>query len=114
MKDDLIYLEHIVESISNIEHFVKGLTPQQFLKNVEKQYAVIRGLEIIGEAVKNISAGLKQKHPTIAWRDIAGTRDVLIHSYFSADLELVWKIVNADLPLLKAAVDTAIKEGNHL
>lgn len=65
MKRDRAYLKHILEAISNIEKFVEGLTKEDFLENVEKQYAVVRGLEIIGEATKNLSRELKAKHREI-------------------------------------------------
>jgi len=90
MRRDRAYLKHILEAITNIEKFVEGLTKEGFFENVEKQYAVLRGLEIIGEATKNLSKDLKAKYREIPWRDIAGMRDKLIHEYFSVNLELVW------------------------
>jgi uncharacterized protein with HEPN domain len=104
MKRDRAYLKHILEAISNIEKFVEGLTKEDFLKNVEKQYAVVRGLEIIGEATKNLSRELKAKHREIPWRDIAGMRNKLIHKYFGIDLELVWVTIKNKLPEFKKQV----------
>ena len=69
MRRDRAYLKHILEAISNIEKFVEGLTKEQFFENVKKQYAVLRGLEIIGEATKNLSKDLKAKYREIPWRD---------------------------------------------
>jgi len=82
MRRDEAYLKHILEAISNIEKFIEGLTKEEFLKNEEKQYAVLGGLEIIGEATKNLSKELRAKHREAPWREIAGMRDKLIHGYF--------------------------------
>lgn len=98
---DKVFIEHILESITLIQSYTERLTKEEFLSSREKQDAVIRRLEVIGEAVKNLSPELKQKHPNVPWRQIAGMRDVLIHEYFGVDLELTWKTVQKDLPLLK-------------
>jgi len=86
MRRDRAYLKHILEATSNIEKFVEGLTKEGFFENVEKQYAVLRGLEIIGEATKNLSRDLKAKYRGIPWREVAGMRDKLIHQYFGVNL----------------------------
>ncbi|MEM2865440.1 MAG: DUF86 domain-containing protein [Candidatus Bathyarchaeia archaeon] len=101
MRKDRAYLKHIIEAASNIEKFIEGVYKEDFLANVEKQYAVLRGLEIIGEATKNLSEGLKSKHPQIPWKEIAGMRDKLIHQYFGVDLDLVWETVRMKLPEFK-------------
>ncbi len=100
-KDDLVFIEHILESISNIELFTKSVSKQSFLENKEKQSAVIRQIEIIGEAVKNLSNSFREKYPIIPWKDIVGMRDKLMHHYFGVDLNAVWKVVKEDLPDLK-------------
>jgi len=84
-----------------IEKFIEGVNKENFLGNVEKQYAVLRGLEIIGEATKNLSEELKKKHPDIPWKEIAGMRDKLIHQYFGVNLDLVWETIKTELPELK-------------
>ncbi len=84
MKDDRVYLKHIFDSISDIEEFTNGLSKEDFLRNREKQYAVLRGLEIVGEATKNLSRELKKQCPEITWKEIAGMRDKLIHAYFGS------------------------------
>ena len=82
MKKDSVYLAHILEAISDIEQFMAGVPEKEFLGAKEKQYAVLRALEIIGEATKNLSSDLKSANPQVDWRNIAGMRDKLIHAYF--------------------------------
>lgn len=108
-EEDRIFIEHILESIALIESYVEQFTKEKFLLSREKQDAVIRRLEIIGEAVKNISSDLKQKCPNIPWREIAGMRDMLIHKYFGVDLKLTWKTVQKDLPILKRELLNLLK-----
>lgn len=100
-KEPIIFIEHILENIEDIESFTKKVCKESFLENKEKQNAVIRSLEIIGEAVKNIPQNIKIKYSKIPWKEIAGTRDKISHHYFGVDLELIWKIVKENLPDLK-------------
>ena len=88
-KDSSIFIKHILESMDNIEDFVRGISKDFFIKNKEKHSAVIRQIEIIGEAVKNLPDQLKNKHPNVPWNKIAGMRDKLMHHYFGVDLETV-------------------------
>jgi uncharacterized protein with HEPN domain len=104
IKNDQVYLEHILESIGKIENFVSGLTQAEFDQNVMIQDAVIRNFEIIGEATKKISKQFTQSHPEVPWQDMAGMRDKLIHDYLDVDLDVLWKTVEEDLPLLKKLI----------
>lgn len=101
IKNDQVYLEHILEAISKIESFVNCLTKFDFDRNVLIQDAVIRNFEIIGEATKKISKQFTQKHSGIPWQDMAGMRDKLIHDYLDVDLDVIWRTIESDLPLLK-------------
>lgn len=109
-KDDKTFLSHIAESIAIIEKSTKNMDRTAFLKDVTIQDASIRRLEIIGEAVKNLSSGFKNKNPDIEWKKIAGLRDVLIHAYFGIDLDLTWGIITSDLPILKNKIQTLLEE----
>ncbi len=104
MKDDLAFIEHILNSIDAIESFSKGMSRKELASSRLKQSAIVREIEIIGEAVKNISQSLKNKHKEIEWKEIAGTRDKMIHHYFGVDLDIVWSISKIDLPELKKKV----------
>ncbi|MFH1235030.1 MAG: DUF86 domain-containing protein [Candidatus Diapherotrites archaeon] len=110
MKTDGIYLQHILESTSDIERFVEGVSKEEFMESAEKQAAVIRKLEIIGEAVKNTSNCIRNRHPEIPWAEIARTRDKLIHGYFEVNAERVWVIVKRDLPGLKKNMEKILKK----
>ncbi len=101
MKDDLVYIEHILHSISKIKDFTKGITEKDFAANEMLQDAVIRNIEIIGEATKKISDKLKSKYPHIPWKEMAGMRDKLIHDYMGVDVAVVWKTVELDIPMLE-------------
>lgn len=100
-KDPEVFLAHILDSICIIEEYSKNMTQAKFHKNRSLQDAIIRRLEIIGEAVKNLPISFKTKHPDIPWKQIAGMRDILIHEYFDVDLVLTWKVVKHELPPIK-------------
>ena len=109
-RNDKAYLKHIADAISDIKCFMRNVTKEEFLENSEKQYAVLRALEIIGEATKNVSKEMKAKHPEVNWSDIAGMRDRLIHQYFGVNLDLVWATVKKDLPELENQVSEMLRK----
>ena len=100
-KNDLAFIEHILDSINAIEKFSKNMNKKELVSNRLKQSAIVREIEIIGEAVKNISKSLKDNHPEIKWKEIVGTRDKMIHHYFGVDLNIIWDIIKINLPDLK-------------
>lgn len=101
MEKDDIYVKHILDAIRSIEQYTNNLDYKSFTENKMVQDAVIRELEIIGEAVKNLSENFKLKHPETPWQIIADTRNKLIHEYFGVDMEIVWQTIKEDLPKLK-------------
>jgi len=106
------FLLHILDSIEKIEDFTKDCSLEKFIESDIIQNATIRMIEIIGEAVKNIPENFKTKHPEAPWREIAGTRDKLIHEYFGVDLKLTYKIVKENIPELKENILKILKELN--
>lgn len=110
MDKDKVYLNHILDAINSIHKFTSGMDKKAFIEDEIVISAVIRMLEIIGEAVKNISKELRQKYLDIPWKKITGTRDNLIHEYFNVDLDLVWKTISINLPELKEKVNEIIKK----
>jgi uncharacterized protein with HEPN domain len=100
-KDAETFIEHILECIALIEEYSENKEVDDFLDSVQLQDAIIRRIEIIGEAVKNVPDAIKAEHPEIPWKKIAGMRDILIHEYFGIDLELAWEVITSDLPDLK-------------
>ncbi|OFY27940.1 MAG: hypothetical protein A2275_18855 [Bacteroidetes bacterium RIFOXYA12_FULL_35_11] len=100
-KNDLAYIDHILECIKKIRKFVKGIDKNEFAKNELIQDAVIRNFEIIGEASKKISTDLKQVYYEIPWKEISGMRDKLIHDYLGVEIEIIWKTIEQDLPTLQ-------------
>ena len=108
-KDPQVFLKHILESIEWIEKETKNLSKSKFTQDVPSQDIVIRRLEIIGEATKNLPSDFKKKYPDIPWKKIAGLRDKLIHGYFGIDLNLVWSVVQNEIPLLKEQIKNSFK-----
>jgi uncharacterized protein with HEPN domain len=110
MKSDLPYLKHILDAALRIREFTEGMNLEQFLEDSKTQSAVVRELEVIGEATKGLSRDFREEHPKIPWAAVAGTRDRLIHGYFDVDLHQVWQTTKSDLPQLKETVKKAIAE----
>lgn len=104
-----VYLQDILESIGHIQRFLEGVSEDKFYKNVEKQDAVLRRLEIIGEAVKHLPDEIREDHSDVPWRQITGMRDIIIHEYFGITLEMIWVVATEDILDLKTKVEEIIK-----
>ncbi len=100
-----LYLRDILDSIIKIENFVKNLSYEKFVESEMVQDAVIRNIEIIGEAVKNLPDETKKLQPDIPWNKIIDMRNKVIHEYFGVDTEILWKTITDDLPKLKQQVE---------
>ena len=109
-RDVRVYLEDILESIARIEEYTTGYDEPRFMRTAQIQDAVLRRLEVIGEAVKNVPQSLRDRYPQIPWKTIAGLRDVLIHQYFGVNLLRTWKVVKEDLPGLRVQIGGILDE----
>ena len=112
-RDVRLYIEDILDSITKIECYMKNVDQQQFLNDSQIQDSILRRLEIIGEAVKNIPNSFRDKYPQIPWKNIAGLRDILIHEYFGVNIRRAWKVIIEDIPNLKNNL-IAIKKDIYL
>ena len=108
-----IYLQDIVEAINRVESYVQDITRSQFEIDRMRFDAVVRNLEIIGEAVKRVPNSIRENHPNVAWRQIAGLRDRLIHAYFDIDIDIIWDVVQSELPILKSEIQRIVGEQNE-
>ena len=109
-KNGKIFLTHILESINLVEEYLKGKRKLDFLNTKQLQDSVIRTIEIIGEAIKNIPNDIKKNYSQIPWKEITGMRDILIHHYFGVDLDLTWQVIEKDLPRLKRQISDISKK----
>jgi len=102
--DDAVYLRHILDAIKRILEYLYNVDETDFQRNYLLQDGVIRQLEIIGEAAKQISQQTRNQHSQIPWKDMTGMRDKLIHDYFGLDLDQVWLTAQTDVPLLQEQI----------
>ena len=111
MKEDSFYLRHVLDAAGNIKEYIRD-GKDAFLKDRKTQDAVIRNLEIIGEAVRQVSEETRARDATVPWKQISGMRDRLIHGYFGVDLELVWEAAEREVPNLQAKVAALLLRGS--
>jgi uncharacterized protein with HEPN domain len=109
-RDATDYLKDILEAIDDVETFIGNLTYDEFIKDRKTLNAVVRSIEVIGEAAKNIPQTLRVKYEELPWREITGIRDKLIHGYFGIDTETIYKAAKEDIPPLKSLIQKMTKE----
>ena len=103
-RDDTVYLHHNLDAIDRIEEYTKGMSENEFLGNSMAHDAVVRQIEIIGEAARNISVEFRNKHSKLPWGKMTGIRNKIIHEYFNVNYAIVWDTVQDDLPVLKKSI----------
>lgn len=111
-RQDFELLCDIKEAVQRISTYIGELSYDEFIKDKKTQDAVVRSLEIIGEAAKNLSVELKKKRRDIPWRELAGLRDRLIHQYFGVNFDIVWRIIKQELPELARQIEKIPVGGN--
>jgi uncharacterized protein with HEPN domain len=108
-RDSRVYLEDVLDAAAKIRSYVAGLGFASFQADGRTVDAVVRNLEIIGEAIKQLPEELRAIHPEVEWKKVAGLRDILIHHYFGIDVEIIWDVVQHKLPDLEAKVSQVLK-----
>ncbi len=104
------YLEDVLDPIIEIEQFIGEMEFEAFAEDKKTINAVIRSIEVIGEAAKNIPESVKRKHTSIPWKAMAGMRDKMIHEYFGVDIEILWVTATEDVPALKPMIQDILKK----
>jgi len=109
-REFLDYLQDILDSIADMESFISGMPLDDFKGDRKTINAVVRSLEIIGEASKKVPVAVQKKYPDVPWKKMAGMRDKLIHEYFGIDEEIVWKVASEEIPAVKPAIKKMLLE----
>lgn len=105
-----IYVRDIIEHMQTAEEFVENMSFEDFAKDRKTSYAVLRCIEVIGEASKNVPIEIREQYPSVPWREMAGMRDKVIHFYFGVDLKKVWMVVKRDIAQLKPLFHKILEE----
>jgi uncharacterized protein with HEPN domain len=104
------YLQDILDAMEKAQQFVENLSYEEFTKDDKTVFAVVRALEIIGEATKNIPDNNRKNNPYVPWKDMVGMRDILIHAYFGVDMETVWLTVTKRITEIKPLIQKMLKK----
>lgn len=110
MKDDCIYLRHILDALADVAAFLDGMVFEEFKDDQKTINAVIRSLEIVGEATTHLSDRFRHEHPDFPYREVVSMRNKLIHEYFGVKIDVVWQTCQEDLPSVKAVIEKILKE----
>ncbi len=111
-----LYLKDLMDSMDQVMTYVDGMTFNEFEKDKMRIDAVLRNIQIIGEAARNISEEIKEKYPDIPWRRMIGLRNIVVHAYFGVDLEMIWRISTVNIPETQPQLEMIVenfKEGNE-
>lgn len=103
-RDYRVFLDDILEATRKVLEYTAGFSYEQFFTDRKTVEAVVWNLQIIGEAAKNIPEEIRSRHPNVPWRDMAGLRDIIVHQYFGLKLDVIWKVIQDDLPRVEALV----------
>jgi len=109
-RDYKLFIKDILECINKIDNFVGEMSFDEFMRDEKTKSAVVRELEVMGEATKNIPKSIREKYKNLPWSQIAKTRDKIIHFYFGVDYEVIWEVVKKRLPEIKAVIERIFKE----
>ncbi|WP_456469311.1 HepT-like ribonuclease domain-containing protein [Archaeoglobus sp.] len=104
------FIEDIINAMDKALKFVEGMSYEEFVQDDKTVFAVVRAIEIIGEAVKNVPDDIKKKYPEVPWKGMAGMRDKVIHGYFGVDLKVVWDTIKKRIPEVKPLFERMLKE----
>jgi uncharacterized protein with HEPN domain len=105
-----VYLQDIMENMDIAENFLEGMSLEKLTKDKKTVYAVVRSIEIIGEATKHIPDSIRKKYPEIPWKRMAGMRDKVIHEYFGVNLEVVWRTLKEEIPPIKVLIKKVLAQ----
>ena len=109
-RNTVVYLRDILDNMNLAEEFVEGRAYDEFTADRKTVYAVLRCLEVVGEAAKNVPLPVRERYPAIPWKDMAGMRDRLIHLYFGVSHEKIWRAVKEDIPAIKPFIEQALQD----